>query len=149
VPGSPKRLYISRSAARDRRISDESSLAPLLAEYGFTWLRLEQLAFRQQIELFANADVVCGLHGAGLANALFMRPESKMIEIFDPGYPEICWWTAASVSGIDYYYLLGEGPREGFADPGRNFELNHRDVVCDPDKLRATFELAGLRAQRP
>jgi len=43
---------------------------------------LGTMSVLEQIELFSNADVVIGTHGAGLANILFCKPNTKVIEIF-------------------------------------------------------------------
>jgi len=34
-----------------------------------------------QADAFFRADVVIGMHGAGLSNAMFMRPGSVMVEV--------------------------------------------------------------------
>jgi capsular polysaccharide biosynthesis protein len=69
--GLPDRLYISRSKAPSRRITNEPELKHVLSDYSFTSVCLEDLPLLEQIELFANADVVCSLHGAGLTNTFF------------------------------------------------------------------------------
>jgi capsular polysaccharide biosynthesis protein len=144
LANSPKRIYISRAKARSRKIANEEALKPLLAEYGFSFCFLEDLSFDQQVVLFANAEVVCGVHGSGLTNVLFNRPGAKLIEIYHPQFPEILWWEFASLSGVDYYFLLGEGERVEVADLSMFDVLNHLDVVCEPAKLRDIFQLAGL-----
>lgn len=141
---SPKRIYISRSKAGSRRVSNEIDLIPLLEEKGFTLLCLEDHSLQHQIEFFANADVICGVHGSGLTNVLFCRPGCTLIEIYHPQFPEIFWWSLASVSQVNYYFMLGEGQPVDFVDMSQNFPLNHLDVVCDTAKLRSTFELAGV-----
>ena len=140
---SPKRLYISRSKAASRRIANEDELLPLLDEKGFSVVCLEDLLLQHQIELFANADIVCGGHGSGLTNIFFCKPASTLIEIYHPQSPEICWWSWASISSVAYYYLLGEGPSVDYADMKYSQSLKQLNVVCDPLKLRHTFKLAG------
>ncbi len=139
---SPKRLYISRARARSRKIQNEEELKPLLKEYGFSFFHLEDFPLMQQIQLFANAEVICGVHGSGLTNVFFSRPGSKLIEIYHPQFPEIFWWTSASVSDVEYYFMLGEGNQVDYVPEDET--LNHLDVACDPAKLRATFDLAGI-----
>lgn len=141
---SPKRLFISRSRAASRRIANEDKLLPLLDEKGFSVICLEDLLLQHQIELFANADVVCGVHGSGLTNVFFCKPGSTLIEIYHPQFPEICWWSMASISCVHYFYMLGDGPSLDYADMQYSSSLNQLDVVCDPAKLRKTFKLAGF-----
>lgn len=45
---------------------------------------LETLSFTEQIKYFNNAQVVIGIHGAGLANLFFCRRDAIVIEIFIP-----------------------------------------------------------------
>jgi capsular polysaccharide biosynthesis protein len=140
----PDRLYISRSRAPSRTITNEPELQQVLSAYGFTSLCLEELPLLQQIELFANAQVVCGLHGAGLTNTFFSRPGMKLIEIVQPQFPVICYWSWAAVCDLDYYFVLGDGPVVDYMDWSRYQTLNHLDLSCDPAKLAATFQRAGL-----
>lgn len=44
-------------------------------------VRLETMSFRDQLRAFDSAAVVIGQHGAGLSNALWMRPGSVVLEL--------------------------------------------------------------------
>lgn len=112
----PKRLYISRSKALSRKISNEPELQQVLSSFGFTSVCLEDLPLIQQIELFTNAEVVCSLHGAGLTNTFFCKPGTKLIEIVQPQFPVICYWSWAAVCDLAYYFVLGDGPIVDYMD---------------------------------
>jgi hypothetical protein len=45
---------------------------------------LEKKSLFYQYQLFKNASIVIGQHGAGLGNIFFMRPNSNLIEIMSP-----------------------------------------------------------------
>jgi capsular polysaccharide biosynthesis protein len=78
-----KHIYISRQNAPSRRITNYSSLTEaVLAKYGFVAVDLDNAGISEQINIFAKADIVLAEHGAGLVNAMFMRPSSTIIEIF-------------------------------------------------------------------
>ena len=78
-----RRIYISRENAPSRRILNFDALEKeVLGKYGFTQLDLDNSTLVEQIDAFSKADLVLAEHGAGLANAMFMRPASTMIEIF-------------------------------------------------------------------
>ena len=47
---------------------------------------LSFLSFREQIELFATAEVVIGVHGAGLANLVFAPENTLIIELATQSY---------------------------------------------------------------
>jgi len=65
-----KYVYISRADATIRQVHNESSvLAALPSE--FRSYTLSDLSLREQIGLFANAEMVVAPHGAGLTNMLW------------------------------------------------------------------------------
>ncbi|HEY4652392.1 MAG TPA: glycosyltransferase family 61 protein, partial [Pontibacter sp.] len=74
-----KRIYISRSKAKTRRVLNEQELLPLLANYNFEVVRAEELTYQEQVQLFYTAEVVVAPHGAGLTNLLFAQ-NCKLLE---------------------------------------------------------------------
>jgi len=78
---TPKRIFISRSKAGYRRISNESDLFESLSKLGFISVRLEDMSIFEQATLFNNADIIVGPHGAGWTNLIFCKPNTKIIEI--------------------------------------------------------------------
>ncbi len=84
---SSGRVYISRAGASQRRISNEEKLLPILRDYGFHVVRLEELTFGEQVGLFSNLEVVVAPNGSGLANLVFCSKGTIVIEIF-PQVPQ-------------------------------------------------------------
>ncbi|MCA9259617.1 MAG: glycosyltransferase family 61 protein [Planctomycetales bacterium] len=90
-----RRLYISRRHARTRRVRNEASLERLLHGQGFHTALMEQHNLAEQCRLVREADVIVAVHGAGLANLLFARPGTRIVEIVPAGrynatlYPEL------------------------------------------------------------
>lgn len=78
---TPKRIFISRSKASYRRISNESALIELLSKKKFVSIHLEDLSIFEQAALFNNAEIIIGPHGAGWTNLIFCKPNTKIIEI--------------------------------------------------------------------
>lgn len=113
-----KRIYIRRSGTR--RILNEDSLIELLTKYHFTIVDLENLSVFEQIHHFANAEVIVGTHGAGLANLVFCNPGTKVLEIFPPLYVYCFYWLLSSYGNLDYHYFIGD---YGDRDP----ELRNND----------------------
>jgi len=61
--------------------------------------------FKEQVQVFKKLDVLIGVHGAGLANIMFMKSGTHLIEIFyrdrtkvNRHYHNMCKWL-----GINYY----------------------------------------------
>ncbi|HSW76610.1 MAG TPA: glycosyltransferase family 61 protein, partial [Candidatus Saccharimonadales bacterium] len=80
-----KKVFISRKdrcPSVGRGLINEDEVFKLLQKQGFERYVLSQLSFLQQVELFNNADVIVGTHGAGFTNILFCKPGAKVFEIF-------------------------------------------------------------------
>jgi capsular polysaccharide biosynthesis protein len=81
VKQSPKKIYINRKDGNPHRfIINEKEVEESLKKKGFTSLTLSEYSFSEQINLFYNAEYVVGLHGAGFANIIFCKPNTKIIE---------------------------------------------------------------------
>jgi hypothetical protein len=80
-PAPPyRKLYVTRRNAKVRRIINETEVADYLAHRGFEVVALETRTFREQVQLFAEADMVVAQHGAGLTNLLFSQ-SPRVLEI--------------------------------------------------------------------
>ncbi|MFB0873902.1 MULTISPECIES: DUF563 domain-containing protein [unclassified Sphingobium] len=77
----PRRIYVSRTDARRRPMQNEAALQAAMAARGFTVCVLSELPLWEQVALFHHADVIIGPHGAGLANMVFTRPETRVVEL--------------------------------------------------------------------
>lgn len=108
--GSGERLYISRAAARRRRVSNEAEVAAALGERGFATVRLEELSWSEQVAAFRRVKVIVAAHGAGLANLAFCAPGTRVVECFNRDYVNDCFWQIAAIRGLDYRAVISDGP---------------------------------------
>ncbi len=81
----PKNIYIDRSDSKSnvahmRSLINEDEVKKYLIKKNFTFLRLNELNFTDQVQHFNNADCIIGLHGAGFANLSFCNANTKVIE---------------------------------------------------------------------
>ena len=86
------RLFVSRQDADHRRLRNEKELVSLLASrLGVTPIVPGELSVREQIKLFSQAELVVGIHGAGMSNIVFCHPGASVVEIclVNPDHPEI------------------------------------------------------------
>jgi capsular polysaccharide biosynthesis protein len=73
----------------------------------------------EQVTKFHRADIVIGIHGAGLTNALYMKPGSVLIEAlpyFDSRHVPLVGIFArlANIVGLHHYsYFFGEEKIDG------------------------------------
>merc|ERR1719401_329308 len=64
---------------------------------------LEHRTLPEQIVLFGHAKVVLGQHGAGLANVVFARPGTMVIELGER--LKLCYATLAQQMGFPYAHF--------------------------------------------
>jgi len=102
-----RRLYISRNKARNRRILNEKKLFELLSKLGFEFLYLEDLSFKEQVNFFSESNTIISPHGAGLANLVFCKPGTKIIEIFPPNSYSNIFENISRNVGLNYVSCEG------------------------------------------
>jgi len=140
------RIYISRANSMQRRIANEEKLLPVLRDYGFQVVKLEELTFGEQIGLFNEAEVVVAPNGSGLANLVFCPKGTTVIEIFP--------YTSQSLTSIDYtfnfdynYRLARSLDLTYYFLCGSNGDSNIQrtsDYLLMPEDLVRIFDLAKI-----
>jgi capsular polysaccharide biosynthesis protein len=108
-------IYISRENALYRKILNEEELIKHLDAFGFIKVTLESMTVAQQIQLFSCAKVIVAPHGAGLANLVFCKPGTKVIELFSPKYMPAYYWMISNHVHLDYYYLVNNVEKSSHA----------------------------------
>jgi capsular polysaccharide biosynthesis protein len=120
--GGTRRLFVSRAKSGRRFLRNEGEIAPLLKAFGFDIVHFETLGLNEQIELCRGCEVLLGIHGAGLANMLFLPEGSSVIEIRKESAEASCFLRMAHSVGIHYDFCLAkcepgsEGENEVFSD---------------------------------
>jgi len=81
-----KKFYIDRTDNTSNRlpqrlIANEDEVKNYLIKNNFVSVKLHDIKFTEQVELFNNAECIVGLHGGGFANLVFCKPETKIIEL--------------------------------------------------------------------
>ncbi len=126
-PGGSERLYISRSRAPKRRVTNEKEVVRVLKQFGFQIIYAENHSFAEQVKLCSRARYLVSNHGAGLTNMLFMPQGSTVLELrHNSDGDRNCYFTLASALGLDYLYQtcrpIGPNPHSA-------------DLFVDTDKL--------------
>jgi len=124
-----RRVYISRAKSA-RKVVNEAELLPVLRNFHFEVAVCEDLSLAQQIELFSDARVVLGPHGAGIINQIFCQPGATVIEIYNRRRWEHCTCRVASLMNHRHWHIFGEN-RGGYWDTWVN-----------PRKLEKVLEYA-------
>jgi capsular polysaccharide biosynthesis protein len=123
-----RRIHVSRAGARFRRIAHEEQLVPILRRHGFETLRFEDFSFEEQIRLAAGAEMLCGPHGAGLSNMLFLAEGGRILEMRQLAGSPNCFFTLAGALG-HRYHVLGCRPAAETHHP------HAADIMVEPAAL--------------
>jgi capsular polysaccharide biosynthesis protein len=100
-----KRIYISRKHAKRRKVVNDDEVSVALAEFGFETVLAEELTFLQQVRLFASTRYLLSIHGAGLANMLFMPRGGRVMEFRkNDERASNCFLNMATALGHDFDY---------------------------------------------
>jgi capsular polysaccharide biosynthesis protein len=107
-PSRPhRRLYINRNDTRKRRIANEAEIWPSFARRGFQNVTAAKLSFRDQVALFAEAEMVAGPHGAGFSNLLFAPKSAKVLEISNLERVKSVYFLLTKAMGQQYFSVVG------------------------------------------
>lgn len=121
VAASPhERVYLTRGDAKLRRVAGEEALIALLRGRGFHIFESRWDNHLEQLAVFSGCRLLMGVHGAGLANAIFGRPDATLIEIQAGNARKTTGLYWAACAGMGYKSVFGteEGQRQSFAiDP--------------------------------
>jgi capsular polysaccharide biosynthesis protein len=83
-PGKRK-VFLSRLSRTEkgayRGLVNETELIEGLVKLGLEIVEPENLTFAEQIRLFSETDALVGLGGAGMFNAVFCQPKTRLISI--------------------------------------------------------------------
>ncbi len=86
ISSSKKNFYIDRNdhsnnQQQQRSISNEDEVKKYLLNKNFISVKLQDINFIEQVNLFNNAECIVGLHGGGFANIVFCKPGTKIVEL--------------------------------------------------------------------
>jgi capsular polysaccharide biosynthesis protein len=119
----PDRIFISRKDATRRRIQNDNEVQRLLQSFGFVEFELSNLEIRDQIKVFADADVIVSPHGAGLANIIYST-SVDVIELFGES-KKSTYYRLAKFLDHEYHSVI-------------NSEYGN-DLIVDTEKLKETL----------
>ncbi len=129
------RFYINR---KTRRLKNEEAIQEYLSAQGIDILNLEDFSLDQQVQLFSQAELVIGFHGAGLANTAYCSPQARVIEIADPDcvYPSYRDGLVipSKKATRTYFHMLAEMKGLHYT------ALTSRDYFLDPENLSVSLE---------
>ncbi len=146
LPATPSdgatRFQLTRSTTR--LLTNQHAIESLLATRGIATIdpSSEHSAMRS---LFHGAELVVSAHGAGLADLVFCRPGTVVLELIPTDHVFPYWYATSLAVGLEYRYLACESteirPR-GATGP------SPFDATCDLDLLAEALDHVEALAAR-
>lgn len=127
------RIFITRSGAQTtstRNLRNEQQIIAALIPFGFSAIEPGKLTFAEQVQLFANAEVVIGVHGSAFANVIFAPNGCVVGEILPDQWASKggAWiGNLTNICNLQYFYLIAKSEK---VPGGYEVEIDV-DVVVD------------------
>jgi O-antigen biosynthesis protein WbqL len=135
----PRKIFISRKGYSSYRVlSNEEDLAEIAQRYGFAVVSPQDLAWSEQIAMFANATHVVGEFTSALHNTLFCPPTAQVVCFNWMGATQSA---IAAAAGHSIGYLMPEhGARPAFVPNWKEPSL----FSISPAEFEARLQQIGL-----
>ena len=147
IDNLPKKIYISRRTwlnpdktnigtdyTTRRKMINEDELVNQLMLNGFVEIFAENLCTDEKINLFANAEIIIGSIGGGMANLLFSSKKNKAIVFVTPYFLDINYRFKYSLENSDIIY---------FNNTCTYKELNNIPLFCRV-KIKSTGQIGEI-----
>jgi len=127
------KIFISRktftSKGGYRGLVNEDELIDALVKLGFKVVEPELLPFEEQIRVFASADVVIGLAGAGMFNAIFCKPGTSLISIESTANFVLNHANLFASKGLRYGFIYGKQDAEDTSKTQKRWHLDVQQAI--------------------
>jgi len=123
-----ERIYVSRENSAARQVVNREELLSKLRKMGFRSYKLEERSFEDNLELFADAEIVVSPHGAGLTDIAFSE-DVTVVELNTVSYPQPSFYMLSKLLGHDYHHVTCPAVDEAEYDIQRNMRVDVSRVV--------------------
>jgi capsular polysaccharide biosynthesis protein len=142
---SYRKIYISRSRAINRRVTNEPEIKDVLVRHGFQIVHLEDFSVAEQISIFAGVEAIIAPHGSGLSNLVFSLAQPKVLELTGPRCGETCFVRLAHFVKAPYLAMQCTENRHstslGLLASMVSDSLNNWDFHVDASKLERVINI--------
>lgn len=108
LKNTSKKIFLARGSDKVRGYN-QNEIIDFFKKENFQIIYLEQLSFKDQIELFYNADFIVGPSGAAWANIIFCKNNSKAISWLPENIREFSVFSSlASIFNCDMHFVEAE-----------------------------------------
>jgi len=115
-------IYVTRKKNKLRHILNEEELLATIAPNCLVVdLSEKQHTAKSQALMFSKTKSLVSVHGAALANIIYMPPSAKVIEIMPIKYDKKTYKNLSKLCGLSYERIDGKTPNIGMRDAGGLF----------------------------
>ena len=80
-----EKIFVARQnivkGRESRGLEFTDEIWELLSKFDFKRVYLEEISLDEQMAIFSSSEIIVGFHGAGLANIIWSKPSTKVIEL--------------------------------------------------------------------
>jgi capsular polysaccharide biosynthesis protein len=136
----PSRILVCRGIRNSRNIRNRKSLVEALSPLGFAAIQPEKLTFDEQAMLLSSADVIVAEFGAAMANVVFCRPGTRVVEIIAEGQHDP--WSAhlCAMLELDHVVLFQRQSEQDLLDHPRHAKDSEFQFSVDVENVVRTVE---------
>jgi capsular polysaccharide biosynthesis protein len=136
---TPKRVLVCRSLANSRNLVNRVETIEALKRLGFAAIQPEKLSFDEQALTFAGAEIVVAEFGAAMANVMFCRPGTRVVEIIAEGQHDP--WSAhlAAMLDLEHVVLFQRQTEEALMNAPRHVKDSTFAYAVDVSRLVETL----------
>jgi hypothetical protein len=137
-------VFISRQHSNGRRIINNEEVETFLKKYDFHMYSLENMTFKDQLNLFFHAKNIIGVHGAGLSNIIFSN-NANIIEIIgDPGHNYTEYYRIAESLNLRYCFILSDYSYDNYIYDNLHSHYKEHDIFVNISRLENIFEKLNI-----
>lgn len=105
-PSGKKRIFIRRTG-QFRNIVNDREVIAFFQRLGWSIVDTAILSLAEQIRMFADAEAICGAHGAAFTNVVWCQPNCRVIELFADSFLSGCFeWVANCVQAHHSFIIF-------------------------------------------
>lgn len=132
---SDVKIFIDRSDSEFNhcQIVNSEEVWNFLKNKGFKRLKLNSINFEEQVNLFNSAKIIVGAHGAGLANTIFSKINTKVIEIRPNNHNNQFIKKISKVNNLNHKIIVSD-------DINLRETNNMGDIIVDLNKLKNNLD---------
>jgi len=99
-----KKIFIDRSDSKNNHVQiiNKNEVLDFMKKNGFKIYKIAKMNFFKQVYLFWNADFIISTHGAALANLVFCKPNTKIIEMKPEKQPGNYYKKISKINKLKY-----------------------------------------------